>query len=114
MKSGSAEDDPLLDLISEMIGVEPYRLADDRSLYHDCGVAGDDGDDLLEAIDIQFNLDLSQVDPTRYFGPELPYNPFYHLWCIIRGRRLDHDIVRLQISDLRRSIAAGRWIEPSG
>lgn len=114
MTSGSAGDDPLLEVISEMTGVETHRLADDRSLLHDFGVAGDDGAELLEAIGLRFDLDVSQVDSDKYFGPELPYNPLYHLWCIIRGRRLDHDIVRLRISDLRHSIAVGRWIEPSG
>ena len=114
MKPGSAEDDPLLEVISEMTGVKPHKLSDDRSLLHDFGVAGDDGAELLEAIGQRFNLDVSQVDPDRYFGPEAALNPIYALWCLIRGQRLDADIVRLQISHLRRSIDAGHWIEPSG
>ncbi len=104
--------DPLLDLISDRIGEERSRLADDTLLFHDLGVAGMDGADLLEAIGTQYGLDLSDVDWSRYFGPELSYNPLYHLWRLIRGRRLDHDIVPLRISDLRRSIRAGNWQEP--
>ena len=112
--SKSSASDPLLEVISEVIGVKKHRLTDDRSLFHDLGVAGDDGVDVLEAIGRHFDLDVSQVDCDKYFGPEQSFSPLYALWCLIHGRRLDADIVRLQISDLRRSIAAGRWIEPSG
>ena len=114
MTSGTAADDPLLELISEMIGIETHRLTDERSLFHDFGVAGDDGADLLEAIRLRFELDVSQVNSDRYFGPEASFSLINASWCLIRGQRLDADIVRLRISDLRRSIAAGRWIEPSG
>ena len=109
-----SDDDALLDVISAATGINRDRLTDETSLFHDCGVAGLDGEDMLKAIGRQFDLDVSQVDWPRYFGDELPYNPIYHLWCLIRGRRLDADIVRLRISDLRRSVAAGRWIEPAG
>ncbi len=105
--------DPLIQIISDITRIEPDRFSDESSLFHDFGVAGLDGAEVLEAIGRDFGLDMSEVDWSRYFGPELPYNPIYHLWCVIRGRRLDADIVELRISDLRRSIAEGRWVEPS-
>ena len=108
----AADADPLLDLISNTIGADRNRLADGTSLFHDLGVDGLDGADLLDAIGTRYGIDMSDVDWSRYFGPERPYNPLYHLWCLLRGRRLDHGIVPLRISDLRRSIQSGRWQEP--
>lgn len=102
----------LVQLISDFIRIERARLSDDSSIFHDFGVAGDDGFELLEAIANEFAIDMSDVDSCRYFGPEAPYNPIYHLYCFVRGKKLDHDIVRLEISDLKRTVETGVWQEP--
>jgi len=103
----------LIDLIVEHTGIEDGQLSDDTSLFHDFGVGGMDGEELIDAIGEEFGIDMSEVAWWDYFGEELPYNPFYHLYCFVRGRRLDHDIVRLQISDLKATIERGAWQPPA-
>ncbi|WP_372574691.1 hypothetical protein [Ruegeria jejuensis] len=104
----------LIQLISDCTGIESALLVDNCSVCHDFGVAGDDGFELLEAISNEFEIDMSHVDSWRYFGPEGAYNPFYHLYCFVRGKKLDHNIVRLEISDLKSTVEAGIWQEPNG
>ena len=112
--TAKSDTEELLDLISDTTGIKRDRLTDDKSLFHDFGVAGMDGRDLIYAIGARFEIDTSSVCWENYFGEELPYNPFLHLWCLLRGRRLDEGIVRLQISDLKRMVDEKRWQEPSG
>ena len=103
----------LIQLISDFIGVDPALLVDDCSIFHDFGVAGDDGLELLEAIANEFEIEMSNVESCRYFGPEAPYNPFYHLYCMAQGKKLHHDLVRLEISDLKSTVENGIWQEPN-
>jgi hypothetical protein len=104
--------DRLLDIIADISGVRREKLLDHSSLFHDFGMAGHDGHDLLQAIGTAFQLDMSAVRYKTYFGEEAPYNPFHHLRMALQGRRLDEGIVRLEIADLKRSVTEGVWIEP--
>ena len=104
--------DELLELISSLLRVYRARLTDDQLLCHDLGVAGWDGERLLVAIADRFNIDMSEVCSDRYFGEEIAYNPIFHLWQFLQGRRLDEDLVPLRIADLKKTVAAGKWIEP--
>ncbi len=108
-----SDHDVLIDLIVDVVGVERSRITDEASLFHDLGMAGLDGAELLEEIGARFDIDLSRVDWVRYFGAERRYNPFHHLWCMLGGRRLDEGIVPLRVSDLKRSVTERRWCEPS-
>lgn len=105
-------DEQLLDLISSRLSVDRSRLSDDAALFHDLGVAGLTGESLLVSIAESFDIEMSEVNPDWYFGPEIGYNPFFHLWMLLQGRRLDEGIVRLRIGDLKTTVAAGEWIEP--
>ena len=102
----------LIELIADRLAVDPSHLVDDAYLLHDLGVGGLDGHDLLVAIGEEFDIDLSEVPWWDYFGPERAYNPFTHLMCFLSGKRLDQDIVRLQISDLKKTVETGTWCDP--
>lgn len=102
----------LLELISGCLNIGRDHLSDDKSLFHDFGVAGVDGYDLLKEISEKFDIDMSQVCWVKYFGEEQAYNPFFHLCRLLQGRRLDEGIARLKISDLKQTVATGRWVEP--
>ncbi|NOD62535.1 MULTISPECIES: DUF1493 family protein [unclassified Ruegeria] len=110
--SDSQDFEKLISLISDLVGVDPSKLHEGSSLFHDFGVAGDDGAEVLQAIANEFEIDIGDVDGARYFGSEAPYNPFYHLQCFLQGKRLDHDIVRLEISDLVKTVKTRKWCEP--
>lgn len=105
--------DKLVQVISRFLEIDPQLLSESTSLFHEHGVAGDDGVELLELIEAEFKIDMSGVDSSKYFGTEAALlNPFYFLYCLLWGRKLDHGIVRLEISDIRRSVETGVWQEP--
>jgi hypothetical protein len=103
----------LLRVISERTGIAFPRLVDCSSLYHDFGVAGDDGYELIEEIGRQFQIDLNGINSARYFGPETR-NLFHDFMLFLRGGNPDDDIVRLDIVDLKGTIETGIWQEPLG
>ena len=103
----------LIDLIADQIGDTTNQLTDNSSLFHDFGVAGLDGKELLDRIGERFEIDMTEAPWWDCFGEERAYNPFYHLCCFLKGRRLDHDIIRLQISDLKTTIDKGTWHPPA-
>ena len=47
--------DVLLDLIVDVTGVKRARITDEASLFHDLGMAGLDGAELLEQIAVKWN-----------------------------------------------------------
>lgn len=103
----------LIALISEETGFAPEHLTDGSSLFHDFGVTGDDGLELLNAIANEFEIDMSDVDSRRYFGSESAYNPINHLYCFVRGKKMDEGIIRLEIANLKQSVESGGWQEPN-
>ncbi len=113
VSAAMTDHDSLLSLISEVTGIDKTQLADEKSLFHDFGVAGLDGAELLDEIGTRFGIDMSEVDCVRYFGEELPYSPVFHLSQFLRGRRLDDGIVRLQVSDLKRTVTERKWQDPT-
>lgn len=105
--------DRLIRLIAKEIGVEPSRLGDEVSLFHDLGVAGLDGYDLLSAIGVEFDIDITQVPWPRYFGEEASYNPVTHLVRSVTGKPHHNGIIRLRVSDLKKTVEKGSWEEPA-
>src|SRR5262249_56792673 len=103
----------LLRLISENIRVRPERLGDGVSLLHDLGVAGMDGEELMEAIARTFTVDLRGFDWVEYFGPEQAFNPFVYFWRWYRdGRSPTASIPRLEVRHLKQIVHDGYWSPP--
>ncbi|WP_282605016.1 DUF1493 family protein [Pelagibius sp. Alg239-R121] len=109
-----SDEEALLELISEELAIKRDRLRDETTLCRELGVAGLDGAELLEAIGKRFGIDVSEVEWWRYFGPEVGYDPIRHLLAVLSSKNLTEDIVTLRISDLKRIVAAGKWIESIG
>ena len=59
--------DELLNLIEEHTGIPKADLTDDKSLFHDFGVAGMDGGEILDEMVRRFGIDMSHVNADRLF-----------------------------------------------
>ncbi len=60
----------LFKFISEECGVEISELSDDTTLLWDLGLDGDDAVEFFENFSEQFDVDLSEFEIYKYFGPE--------------------------------------------
>ena len=101
-------------LIEKHLRIAQDKICADSSLYHDFGVAGLDGWEFMEIVSQRFGIDMTGFRPARYFGHELPWNPFLSL---MRGFfRRDHplfaDVQRLPIRHLEEVIKKRVWYDP--
>ena len=50
--------DDLLDLIERQLAIPRSKIGPETSLFHDCGVAGVDGFEFMNAFASQFSIDI--------------------------------------------------------
>jgi hypothetical protein len=53
---------------------------------HDFGIAGIDAEDLIAALQKNFDIDMANFSYDRHFSPEEPFNPFAWLYWLIFER----------------------------
>ena len=56
--------------VSDFWGVKLERLKPETRLEKDLGMTGLDGLDFLEKFSERFNIDMTECDPSKHFGPE--------------------------------------------
>jgi acyl carrier protein len=97
--------------LSKQLGVRPAKLRADARLMQDLGVDGDDGWELLNSFSREFDVDVSELQPTLHFGPEAPFNPFLFLqWWLEPGTR--PRFVPITVADLVTAAHSRRWSTP--
>lgn len=74
--------------LGEQIGVSPGMLTSETRLEHDLGITGDDAEEVMEAFMDRFQVDMSEFEFNRHFGPEWGCNPAVWLWCRVFTSRL--------------------------
>lgn len=105
--------DRIVALVAKQVGVRADRITAETTLVGDLNTAGDDGVDLLEAFGKEFSVDMSNCDPSHYFGTEVmyPWAPIY--WLILAFREGSPEqrakLTPITINDLVRSAELGRW-----
>ena len=62
--------DRVCGLVSGQSGVPETEITLETRLVEDLGMAGDDGDELLQAFAAEFGVDMSGMAPLNYFGDE--------------------------------------------
>ena len=97
--------------------VSAEELTPETHLGDDLGIAGDDGYELLEAFCEEFEIqNMSEIEPSEYFGTEGGPNPFeiyVFLYYLVFDREKQHySCSPLYLRDLVKSAEAGRWIPP--
>ena len=97
----------LVQFLQSELRVAPSRIARTARLFHDLGVDGGDGCELIQAFGKRFEVDISTFDPALHFGPEAGPNPLMWLWWTIT--RTWPKVVPITVGDLEASIASRRW-----
>ena len=105
-------------LVVEQTGLaSEEELTPETHLADDLGIAGDDGYELLEAFCEAFEIqNMSEIEPSEYFGTEGGPNPFeiyVFLYDLVFDREKQHySCSPLYLRDLVKSAEAERWIPP--
>ena len=99
--------------------VSEEKLTPETHLADDLGVAGDDGYELLETFCEEFEIqNMSEIEPSKYFGTEGGPNPFFiyvffYDLLFARNKLKDTDSsAPLYLRDLIKSAEARKWIPP--
>ncbi len=102
----------LRDLIVEILGARDSEIRPEASLFHDLGADGLDGEEFMEAYAKHFQVDMSDFEVSRHFGPEAGFNPFsYFYWRFFKP-----DVLRkipITLAHLVDCARTRRWITPS-
>ena len=89
----------VVDFLSDELSVNKEKLSPHSRIFHDLGVDGEDGVDLLNAYSKKFNVDISDFPYSAYFGDEGTISPFGFLARLLKGRTKDNK-KPLTVSDL--------------
>lgn len=95
-------------LLHDELGCRPGTISSDADLFRDLGIDGADAVDFLDAVEREFDVDLSEMDRRRHFGPERAFTPLALLspsWWTWRRERIP-----VTVHDLARAVVAGRWL----
>ena len=95
----------VIDLVVDETGARRGKIREDSQLGEDLGIDGDDADDLMDRFFREFSVDRSGYNFLDHFGME-----GFRLKDLISPPRT----IPVRISDLVRSVEAGRWIRPGG
>jgi acyl carrier protein len=99
-------------LIADECGYEIDGLNPETRLLHDLGVDGDDGIELLKAFAKKLDVDMTDLDVTKHFGPEAGFNLIYYLFTYFFHRD-ELKFVPITVSDMVVSAEAKKWIAPN-
>src|SRR5687768_14916691 len=95
--------------------VERIRL--DTTLFGDLGIDGDDADELFAAFSREFDVDLTELELSKHFGPEgLPLNPWkvFQSWLRYISRKGTPEeragVIPITVAQLVESARSKRWL----
>ena len=94
-------------IIVEQTGLKADAVLMDSDLLRDLGIAGDDGDVLIEALAKRFDVDWSELDPGVIFGNEGfgPPPPW-----MLRNNCEMYERQSYTVSDIIKAIETGKWV----
>jgi acyl carrier protein len=84
--------------IAEYIGADPDKVTPGMDLFRDLGIDGDDAIDLITSFSKEFQVDVSNFDFGKHFGPEWPPSLLATLFRRIYSKA--NNITPLTIKDL--------------
>ncbi|WP_286828428.1 MULTISPECIES: DUF1493 family protein [Kordiimonas] len=97
--------DDVRSIIVHVSGTSKDQITEESSVADDVGIAGDDGDDLFQALNDRFQVDWAGVELEAMFGPE-PSSIF----AIMPWRHGEDRYQDCTVADIVNSIIAGRWV----
>jgi acyl carrier protein len=96
----------LASFLSPLLGVPAQEITPEKRLFHDFGIDGDDLLEILLPLRDKHGLDISDFDPTPYFGYELVagYRHAFHRLTSFRYCAL----LPFTVGDLYRAVQQGK------
>ncbi len=111
--------DRVIEITAERTGVRRDRLSASSAIDQDIRIAGDDIDELAEALAAEFGEQVWQWPWARFANLNEPhlFTGFFFMWrlltWLIRGRIFDPSpYERLELGHIAKVIDAGHWLEP--
>lgn len=105
----------IIEIIAEHAGIRPAKILEDDRLVDDLRICGDDGYELIEAIDKEFKIDWSELDAGVIFRNEpagLPIPPWGLKSTGPAGPRYNsvmYEQERRTVADLVDAAMSGKW-----
>ncbi len=100
----------VVEFVAHNLGVRVSKLRMDARLFHDLGVDGADGWELLEEFAERFHVDMTTLELDRHFGPEAGANPLTFVrWLFDPAFRRGDQMQPIRIKDLIQAATARRW-----
>lgn len=105
MQNNFTNDDfqKIIDFLSRELCVKKESLSLHSRIFHDLGVDGADGIDLINAYSEKFNVDIGDFPYSEYFGNEGAISPFSLVSRLLMGRTMD-DKKPLTVGDLAEGV----------
>lgn len=93
-------------IFAEHSGVDPNRITMETDIASDLGLAGDDGDELISALDEAFEIEWHDLNVGVHFGnetvfPLLPWD--------LEGNCELYEPQPFKVSDVVKAADTGRW-----
>jgi acyl carrier protein len=91
-------------------------LSADTKLLQDLGMDGTDAVEFMEAFSEEFNVDMSEFEFDRHFGPEGGFGPVrlvYYLYCRLFGREFS-GLIPITLRDLVSAAKVKKWYKLNG
>jgi Protein of unknown function (DUF1493) len=107
----------IIRLISEFVGIPIEKITLESDLVKDLKIIGDDGDELIGAIDKNYKIDWTQLDVGAIFGNEsypLPWSLYPAKGNGGRYNCVMYEQVNVKVADIVEAVMLGKWMqEPS-
>lgn len=100
----------VVEIVARCSGVDQTKIGRNTRLGEDLGIYGDDGDDILGALEEAFEMDWTGIDAGVIFGNEGFGPP--PLWLLRNNCDL-FEQQTLTIDQLVEGLKAGRWLHPT-
>ncbi len=101
----------IIQLVCEQTGSSQKRVNLESRLFHDLGVDGADGWDIIQEMAKRYHVDVSDVRMDKYFGPEMAATPLTFIrWIISPSFRRGEEFTPIWVYDLVACARAGKWL----
>ena len=95
--------------VSQKCAVSIQELSPQTQLTKDMGLDGDDAVDFMEAFSKEFDVDLSEFEFSKHFGPEAGFNPFVYLYYLLSAK-FKPQYIPITLYDLQEAINKKKWL----
>ncbi len=95
-------------LLTEQMGGDEASITLDTRLGRDLGMDGADAEEFLTAYRQEFGVDMTDFPYDDYFGPEVGFEIFTYLYCLLFKRSALKQ-KQVTVSELMAAAEAKRW-----